>query len=257
MVIERRVGLFIFLTAAFCTALTVGDIIGGKLFEVHLFGLTPIMSAGMISFPLTFLLTDLLNEFYGKKAARFVTWVGFAMAVFSIGTIVAAVQVPIAPLTASPDWTGITDATFNNVFGGSLRILVASLVAYLVGQFIDIAAFQALKRLSHNKLLWLRATGSTIVSQLVDSIVVQWLAWYGLLSNGQIARIVATSYVVKLVVAIGLTPLIYAGHVIMERWLGIEAVVLGPDGEPVPHHAPAPLPAVDEPAGPEAYAPGE
>lgn len=233
MVIERRVGLFIVLTAAFCTALVVGDVIGGKLFEVHLFGLTPVMSAGMLAFPLTFLLTDLINEFYGKQAARFVTWVGFGMALFAIVTIVAAVQVPIAPLTRAPDWGGVNDSTFNNVFGGSLRILFASVTAYLVGQFVDIASFQALKRLSRNRLLWLRATGSTVVSQLVDSVVVQWLAWFGLLSNGQIARIVATSYVVKLLVAIGLTPVIYAGHAVMERWLGIEAVVLGPDGEPV------------------------
>jgi uncharacterized integral membrane protein (TIGR00697 family) len=250
MIIERRVGLFIFLTAAFCTALVVGDLTGAKLFEVHVFGLQVLMSVGMLSFPLTFLLTDLLNEFYGKSAARFVTWVGFAMALGSIFTIIAAVKVPIAPLTRAPDWTGVTDSDFNQVFGGSLRILFASLVAYLAGQFVDIASFHVLKKLSRNKLLWLRATGSTFISQLIDTVLVQALAWYGMMPNSQIALIVGSSYVVKLLIAVGLTPLIYGGHVVMERWLGIEPVILGEDGEPLPygHHA---HPSVPPPAAGE------
>jgi uncharacterized integral membrane protein (TIGR00697 family) len=235
MIIERRVGLFIFLAAAFCTALVVGDLTGAKLFEVHVFGLDVLMSVGMLSFPVTFLLTDLLNEFYGSKAARFVTWVGFVMGLASIITIIACVRVPIAALTRAPGWTGVTDDQYASVFGGSLRILFASLAAYLAGQFADIASFHAFKKLSHNKLLWLRATGSTFISQLIDTVLVQSLAWYGMMPNSQIWHIVGSSYVVKLLIAVGLTPLIYGGHVIMERWLGIEPVILGEDGEPLPY----------------------
>jgi uncharacterized integral membrane protein (TIGR00697 family) len=237
MVLERRVGLFIALSAAFVTALVVGDIVGSKLFELPVFGLSVTMSAGMLAFPLTFLLTDLLNEFYGKKAAHFVTWIGFAMALFSLAIVYAALAVPISPLTRAPGWGGVTEATFTSVFGGSQRILFASLAAYLVGQLVDIGVFHLLKRLSKNRLLWLRATGSTVVSQLIDTAVVQWLAWWGLLSSARIASIAATSYLVKLGIAVGLTPLIYAGHVVMERWLGIEPVRLGDDGEPVTHGA--------------------
>jgi uncharacterized integral membrane protein (TIGR00697 family) len=243
MNLDRRLQLFVVLAGVFVTSLTVGDIIGPKLFEVHLGPIDAIMSAGMLPFPVTFLLTDILNEFYGKRAARFITWVGFFMAIFAFAVITAAVQVPWAALTQGPGYTGTVEGAFNNVFGGSQRILAASMVAYLVGQFSDIAVFNLLKRLTKNKMLWLRATGSTVVSQLIDTVVVQFIAWTGVLSTGVIFNIIFTSYAVKLLVAIGLTPLIYAGHVLVERKLGIPPVVLGADGEPVVE-----APASTEPA---------
>lgn len=233
MNLERRIQLFIVLAGVFVTSLVVGDLIGPKLFEVHLGPIDAVMSAGILSFPVTFLLTDILNEFYGKKAARFITWVGFGMAIFAFTVIAMAVRVPWASLTRAPDYTGTVEGSFNNVFGGSQRILFASMVAYLVGQFSDIAVFNLLKRVTRNKLLWLRATGSTVVSQLIDTVVMQFIAWTGVLSTGVIFNIVFTSYAVKLLVAIGLTPLIYAGHLFVERKLGISPVVLGPDGEPM------------------------
>jgi uncharacterized integral membrane protein (TIGR00697 family) len=242
MKLDKRLQLFVVLAGVFFTSLVVGDIIGGKLFEVHLGPITAVMSVGMLPFPVTFLLTDILNEFYGKKAARFITWVGFGLAIFSFVVITLAVQVPWAPLTRQPGYTGAVEATFNNVFGGSQRILAASMVAYLVGQFSDIAVFNLLKRLTHNKLLWLRATGSTVVSQLIDTVVVQFIAWSGVLTTSTIFTIIYTSYAVKLLVAVGLTPLIYAGHALVERYLGIQPVVLGPDGEPLPEAASEPVP---------------
>lgn len=233
MVITRRVGLFVVLAASFVTALVVGDLIGSKLFEVRWIGIPVTLSAGMLAFPLTFLITDLLNEFYGKGPARFVTLVGFGMAVFALVVIYAAIQVPWAPFTRAADWTGLTESSFDAVFGGSQRILFASLVAYLVGQFVDIAVFQRLKRMSHNRMLWLRATGSTLVSQLIDTVVVQYLAWSGLLAAGRIAGIVAGSYAVKVLIAVGLTPLIYLGHALMQRWLGITPLEIGDERQPL------------------------
>jgi hypothetical protein len=234
MKLDKRLMLFVVLAGVFITSLIVGDIIGVKLFEVKLGPITAVMSAGMLPFPVTFLLTDILNEFYGKKAARFVTWVGFSMAIFCFTVIAISVQVPWAPLTQAPDFTGTVAGSFNNVFTGSQRILFASMVAYLVGQFCDIAVFNQLKKLSNNRLLWLRATGSTVVSQLIDTVLVQFIAWSGVLPTAVIVNIIFTSYAVKLLVAVGLTPLVYAGHALVQRHLGMRPVVLGPDGEPLP-----------------------
>ncbi|NTX60526.1 queuosine precursor transporter [Myxococcus sp. CA051A] len=234
MNLDRRMQLFVVLAAVFVTSLVVGDLIGVKLFEVNLGFVVAVMSIGMLPFPVTFLLTDILNEFYGKKAARFVTWVGFSMAIFAFTVIAIAVEVPFAPLTRAPDFTGTVEGSFNNVFSGSQRILLASMIAYLVGQFCDISIFNLLKRVTNNKMLWLRATGSTLVSQLIDTAVVQFVAWTGVLPTAVIFNIIATSYVVKLLVAVSLTPFIYLGHALVERKLGIKPVVLGADGEPLP-----------------------
>jgi len=234
MNLDRRMQLFVVLAAVFVTSLVVGDLIGVKLFEVHVGSVVAVMSIGMLPFPVTFLLTDILNEFYGKKAARYVTWVGFFMAIFAYAVIAIAVQVPWAPLTRAPDFKGTVESAFNNVFAGSQRILAASMMAYLVGQFADITIFNLLKRTTNNRLLWLRATGSTLVSQLIDTTVVQFVAWTGVLPTATIFSIIYTSYIVKLLIAVGLTPFIYLGHGIVERKLGIKPVVLGADGEPLP-----------------------
>jgi uncharacterized integral membrane protein (TIGR00697 family) len=233
MNLDKRVRLFVVLAAAFCTALVVADIIGVKLFEVHLGPLVAVMSVAMIAFPVTFVLTDLLHEFYGRKAARFVTWLGLGMALFTFATIHIASDIGWAPVTRAPDYRGTVETAFNNVFGGSQRILIASMVAYVAGQLTDIAVFHLLKRLSHNRWLWLRATGSTVVSQLIDTVMFQLVSWVSVLPAGVLLNIILTSYAVKLLVAVGLTPIIYAAHALVERLLGMKPVLLGPDGEPL------------------------
>src|SRR5690606_4086510 len=125
----------------FTTCLVVGDIIGGKLIQTALFGQTITLTVGMIPFPVTFLLTDLLNEFYGKRAARFVTSVGFSMALLAYAFIYVAAAIPIAEMARWPSWNGVTDDAFNNVLMGSMRRSIASLTAYLVAQFTDIGVF--------------------------------------------------------------------------------------------------------------------
>jgi uncharacterized integral membrane protein (TIGR00697 family) len=231
--LDRRIQLFVVLSGVFITSLVVGDIIAVKLVQPSLAGVTGVLSVGMVPFPVTFLLTDILNEFYGKRAARFVTFVGLGMALFAFGVIGLASALPWAPFTLEPGYTGTAPASFDNVFGGSQRILVASMVAYLIGQLLDIWIFNALKRASANHFLWLRATGSTVLSQWVDTVVVQVVAWTGILTGAQIVHIVLTSYFFKVLAAVALTPLIYAGHALVERRLGMEPVMLGPDGEPL------------------------
>jgi uncharacterized integral membrane protein (TIGR00697 family) len=236
--LDARLRLFLSLSAVFIASLIVGDLIGGKLLEpqwngsaIHLFGgEAVIISVGMIPFPVTFLLTDLLNEFYGKQAARAVTWVGFAMTIFTFVLVNVAVALPIASFTDGADWQGINQGAFSNVFGGGKRILAGSLVAYVIAQFADIGIFHLIKKKSGNRLLWLRATGSTVVSQAIDTVVITVVAWTGTLPTSKIIALIATSYVVKLLVAISLTPAIYAGHAVVEKVLKIPPVKLDAEG---------------------------
>lgn len=227
MKLDARSRLFMFLVGGFVTCLIVGDLIGGRLYGFRFASIEWGISAGMIPFPVTFLLTDLLNEFYGKRVARAVTVVGFCMAVLTVGLVYLAGAIPAAPFTA------ISQACYENAFQGSIRIFAASLTAYFVAQFVDIGVFHALKMATKNEKLWLRATGSTVISQLIDTITIQTAAWTGTPNQGNILKFIYTSYPLKVLIAIGLTPIIYAGHAFFERRYGLHAIKLGPDGEPI------------------------
>lgn len=228
MLLDTRGKLFLTLAALFVTSLVVGDLIGGKLMGVPLFGEVRYLSVGFIPFPITFLLTDLLNEFYGKQAARTVTMVGLGMGVFTLMVVLLAVAAPWHPDTLRAGWTGLTPAPYDAVFSSGTRILVASLVAYLFAQLLDIAIFHRIKKLTSGRLLWLRATGSTVVSQLLDTIVIQTLVWNEQLVFDKLVALIIASWVGKLIIAVLLTPIIYAGHALVERVLGIA---------PMPHDA--------------------
>jgi uncharacterized integral membrane protein (TIGR00697 family) len=223
---EARTKLFLVLAAVFTTCLIVGDMIGGKLIEVPLPGWTAVLTVGMIPFPVTFLLTDLLNEFYGKKAARLVTYVAFGCALLSYAFITIGAAIPIASFARAADWTGVTEASFQNVFLGSQRMILASLTAYMVAQLADIFVFHALKKVTRGKLLWLRATGSTLVSQAIDTVTINFVAWTGVLAFDEIVTVIVSSYGMKIMIAIGLTPMIYAGHAAIERFFGMTPVKL-------------------------------
>lgn len=233
MKLDVRTRLFIVLAGIFSTSLVVGDIIGGKLIETQIFGTRFTLTVGMIPFPITFLLTDVLNEFYGKKLARFVTLLGFGLASLAYAFIFVAGAIPIAEMTRAPSWTGVTEATFNNVFLGSQRMILASMTAYIVAQFVDIGVFHALKRLTTNRFLWLRATGSTAVSQLIDTVTITFVAWWGVLGLSDILTMIRSSYTLKILIAVGLTPLVYLCHTLLQRGLGIEPLRIDAEGEPV------------------------
>lgn len=231
MSFDTRTKLFLALAGVFVTCLLVGDIIGGKLIQTTFVGLKFTITVGMIPFPVTFLLTDLLNEFYGRRAARAVTWLGLGMALLSYTFIFLAAAIPIAPMTRASDWTGVTEEAFDRVFISSQRMILASLTAYVISQLVDIWVFYVLKRMTDSRLLWLRATGSTVVSQLIDTVTINFVAWGGLLGASQISNIVVSAYVLKLVIAIGLTPLIYVGHALIERTLALEPMPIGADAQ--------------------------
>jgi len=214
--LDRKQRFYVYLTAIFVAALIVSDLIGGKYFRVG--GLD--FSVGMIPFPLTFLLTDIVNEFYGTEGARRITYVGLGVAVFVFIVINVAIALPTSP--ESP----MAGEQFKNVFGWSTRLYVASLTAYLIGQLLDISIFFLLRRLTGHRFLWLRSTGSTIVSQAVDSLVVGFVFLSGTKSVDYILRTARNGYLVKLALAVGLTPLIYLGHGILRRHFHVGEVVV-------------------------------
>lgn len=220
MELSRRQRVYFYLCAVFLTALLIGDTIGAKLFVVPIpLGVTTLhatLSVGVMWFPITFLLTDVINEFYGSKGARFVTFLGFWMAVMSFVIIWIARRIPAA------SFSPVSQAAFDSVLGNANTIFVASLVAYLVGQLVDITVFQAAKRLTQSRHIWLRSTGSTVISQLVDTVVVTTIAFGSKLSPTLLKQTVIAQYAVKLVIAIGLTPLIYAMHGLLHRKLHLE-----------------------------------
>jgi queuosine precursor transporter len=203
--IDASAKLFVGLCVVFTSCLLIGDIIGGKSIDTPL---GPI-SIGIIPFPITFLLTDVINDFYGRKGARFITWTGFfaAMGAWLLLQITTAL-----PISANPSDTYFTQAEFQKVFGGSARIFVASMVAYMIGQFLDIYVFQFWKTLTESKHLWLRATGSTLLSQVVDTFCVNGIFWSGNQDPMWIVKKAGREYGIKVCVAVLLTPVVYAIH---------------------------------------------
>jgi uncharacterized integral membrane protein (TIGR00697 family) len=223
--------LFVYLCAVFVSCLLLGDIIGGKTLPTP-FG--PI-SVGILPFPVTFLLTDVVNDFYGRPGARFLTFLGFWMAALAWGVLQLSTWLPVDASTY------FTQAEFAKIFGGSAQLFVASMLAYLVSQLLDIQVFQYWKALTESRYLWLRATGSTVVSQLIDTITINVVFWTWQASGDAtsflgkmlpadrwvwIFQKILREYGIKVVVAVALTPAVYALH---------EAIVRRMHMAPTPH----------------------
>jgi uncharacterized integral membrane protein (TIGR00697 family) len=209
--VDRKQQFFVWLTAIHVAALVTGDFIGGRFWVLGGFTL----SAGIIPFPLTFVLTDIVNEFYGPAGARRLTFIGLGAALFVWAVISLALRLPPAP--TSP----ISDPVFQAAFGTAARLYVASLTAYVVGQLLDISIFRFLRGKTGHRLLWLRATGSTVVSQAIDSFTVSFVFLVGTQPLGFITGNAANNYVGKLIMAVLLTPLIYAIHAVFRRRLHV------------------------------------
>ena len=222
MKLDARLNLFITLVAVFMTCLIVGDMVGGKLTSFELFGREWIFSVGQLAFPVTFILTDILNEFYGRKVVRRITFLAFFMVGLTFCIIYASAAMPWAPIALKSDWTGVTPAQFSSVFTQATQIQLASMAAFLIGNLTDIWIFFLLKKWTGNRMLWLRSTGSTAVSQLIDTIVISGIIWLRKVSFETYVTIVLTSYVIKLAAAIFVTPIIYGLHELIEKKYGIE-----------------------------------
>ena len=197
--------LYLIFTGIFIASLVACNLIFQKFFTWNFLGLTFELSVGIIAYPVTFLVTDLISELYGKKRANQVVISGFCASVFTTLLIFISMNATAA------DWSPVDSATFNKVFGLSAPAFLASMMAYLTAQFIDVRIFHFWKRLTKGKHLWLRNNGSTVVSQFVDTAAVlvllcatgaiEWERFLPLLENG---------FLFKVLVALIDTPIIYA-----------------------------------------------
>jgi uncharacterized integral membrane protein (TIGR00697 family) len=168
----------------------------------------------MLFFPLTFVLTDVINEFYGPIGARRITFVGLGMAGFTFLMINIVLGLP-------PSKIGLPSDTVATVLGSSRRLYVGSLLAYLIGQLSDIAIFGVFRRRTGHRMIWLRATGSTLISQAIDTVVINFIFLGGKESVASILLVIRNSYLLKILFAVGLTPVIYAAHGLVSRVLKV------------------------------------
>eukprot|EP01031_Cornospumella_fuschlensis_P033552 gene33552-40591_t len=222
--------VYMVLTATFVTCLIVADVIGVKIFEIKLpfpiLGHTSIEhTCGMLTFPITFLLGDVINEYYGANATKQTVYIGLAMSVlvFMVMNLAQALPYLQKPFNVTPE-------AFNMIFGSAKLMYVASIAAYLVGQLTDIWLFGVIKRLTKGNLLWLRATGSTVISQLLDSFVVTYIAFsFGKTVTNQVPatikevlNIAITGYGLKFVIAGLITPILYGIRSVLHNRFGFE-----------------------------------
>lgn len=212
MKFDKKTNLYFWLSATFITFLLMAEVTGSKLISFLGFTLT----MGVIPFPITFLITDILNEFYGKKAVKHTTFLGMVMILFAYAIIVIDLKIPATPI--SP----VDDHSFQTVFANSGLVIIGSIIAYLIGQLIDIQVFHYLRMKTKEKHIWLRATGSTIISQLIDSFVVIFIAFGSTLPLEKLISISTTNFTYKLGIAILLTPAVYLSHSIIAGYLGAE-----------------------------------
>lgn len=224
---SKREWLFIVLAGLFITNAVTAELISNKLIEIPLsfnfFGseMGPFVTIiGILPWPIVFLLTDLMNEFYGQKAVRRLSWITAALIGYCFIIITLALQIPAKEI---PGAGLATNQEFNNVFGQAPWIIVGSICAFLVSQLLDATLFQVIKNRTGNRFIWLRSTGSTVISQLLDSYIVLYIGFVlpGKMSFGDYMTIAPTNYVLKLIIAVALTPLIYLGHWAVRRYLSV------------------------------------
>ncbi|WP_057936085.1 queuosine precursor transporter [Algoriphagus resistens] len=241
---SRKTNLFIILGGIFLTNAILAEIIGVKIFSAEkTLGFDPVnwtffgeylldfnLTAGAVIWPVVFITTDIINEYFGKKGVKKISFLTAGLIAYSF--IVISV---VTALTPADFWLDVNAATpdgesfnisyaFNTIFRQGLGIIIGSLTAFLLGQLIDVYVFQRLRSLTGENKIWLRATGSTLVSQFIDSFVVLGIAFY-VFGNWSISQIIAVgimNYLYKMTVAIVLTPLLYVGHGIIDRYLGKE-----------------------------------
>jgi uncharacterized integral membrane protein (TIGR00697 family) len=226
--LSRQANLFTWLTSASVACLVIANVIGVKLFSYDLGSFKVEHTAGMLTFPITFLITDLINEYYGSKAARRVAIISFVMGLLVFAVIRIAQSMPYldAPFNVSQQ-------AFDQILGSSAGMYLASVTAFLIGSLADITLFGWIKRLTGTKYVWLRATGSTVVSQMLDSFVVTYLAFslFRRVGGGAgaepmpfdaVLKTAATGYILKFVISLALTPAIYAGRAMIRKYFNMQ-----------------------------------
>ena len=241
---DKPTKLFIFFSCFFVANALIAECIGGKIFSLEkLFGWQPAhftlfgqkdlsfnLTCGVLLWPLEFVLTDIVNEYYGPKAVRRISYTAVGLISYAFVMFYAALHIPPADfwITTKVD-SGVPNMqhAFSAIFGQGMWIIVGSLVAFLVSQILDVTIFHRIKAMTGEKYVWLRATGSTVISQLVDSFVVLFIAFK--LGNNwswqQVLAIGVMNYIYKFSMAILLTPVIYLAENRIEKYLGKETTM--------------------------------
>lgn len=234
---DRPTKLFIGFTAFFVANALIAESIGTKLFSLEkIFGMHPVsftlfgkpgmsfvLTCGVLLWPLEFVMTDIINEYYGPKAVRRISITAIILISYAFLMYFLSIGIPPADVwLASSSKQGVENiqTAYNAIFGQNMRIIIGSLVAFFVSQLVDVTVFHKIKRMTGDKHLWLRATGSTLVSQIVDSYIVLFIAFLGVFDWQLILAIGVMNYIYKFIMAIVLTPVIYLVEGRIERYVG-------------------------------------
>lgn len=214
---KRRDLVFILLAGFFITNAIVAELIGGKL--IRFFGIFT-QSLGIILWPVVFILTDLINEHYGRQGVKRLTYITVGLIVYTFLLVTVGLHIPAV------NFSPVDDPTFATVFGQSQWIMVGSILAFFISQLVDVTVFWMFRKRTGNSMIWLRSTGSTVVSQLVDTFIVQFVAFVlpGKWTMDEFVRNASWGYSFKLFVAVLLIPFIYLGHYLIDRFLRKEKV---------------------------------
>ena len=233
--------LFIVLAGFFLTNAMLANFVGGKIFSLEsTLGIEPVewsllgvqgnlsFTAGVLLWPFVFVMTDIINEYFGVRGVRLISWIAVAFICYAFVAAYAAIALAPAGfwVEANRD-LGVPDIqrAFALIFGQGLWIIAGSVVAFLIGQLIDVAVFHRIRRATGERLVWLRATGSTAISQLVDSFVVLYIAFVLGPQQWSIAQFLAVgtvNYAYKLAMAIALIPLLYLARRLIKTYLGAD-----------------------------------
>lgn len=244
---SKKQNLFILLGAIFLTNAILAELIGVKIFSLEqTLGWNPVnldifgyvldfnLTAGVMIWPVVFITTDIINEYFGKAGVRKISFIAvgcisYAFLMIWLVTTLSPAEFWLDVNSTDPDGNYFNmDFAFNKIYTQGLGIIVGSIIAFLIGQILDVIVFQRLRKITGEKMIWLRATGSTLVSQLIDSFVVLTIAFYILAPEesrwdfSQVISVGSLNYIYKFIVAIALTPLIYLGHFLIDRYLGVE-----------------------------------
>jgi len=238
---DKPTKLFISIAAFFVANALIAECIGGKIFSLEkifgwkpadmtIFGQTGLsfnLTCGVLLWPLEFVITDIVNEYYGPKAVKRISYTAVVLISYAFIMFYAAMNIPPADFCiSSRQAEGIPNMqdAFGGIFGQGMWIILGSLTAFLVSQIVDVTVFHQIKKRTGQKWVWLRATGSTFVSQLVDSFIVLFIAFK--IGNGWswklVLAICVVNYLYKFTMAILLTPVIYLAEKQIDRYLGEE-----------------------------------
>jgi uncharacterized integral membrane protein (TIGR00697 family) len=225
----RRQWLFIALAGLFITNAVTAELISNKLIQIplswNIFGkqFGPFVTIiGILPWPVVFILTDLMNEFYGQKAVRRLSWITATLIAYCFIIVGISMSIPAHEIKGSKL---ATNEAYNLVFGQAQAVIVGSIAAFLVSQILDAFLFEKIKQRTGNRFIWLRSTGSTMISQLIDSYIVLYIGFVvpGAMSLSTYFEVAPTNYLLKMLIAVLLTPFIYLGHYLVRRYLNQQA----------------------------------